>query len=79
MDWKPYKRGHLAKSGHGHYFISEKFNDEAGEKRWFLEYEAGLAPFSESGHPAGNIQGFHSLEEAKQAGEKDAKAIEDAL
>ena len=28
---------------------------------------------------AGNAQGFQSLEEAKEAGEKDAKAIEDAL
>jgi hypothetical protein len=50
-----------------------------GAKRRFLENEAELAPFSESGHLAGNAQGFQSLEETKQAGEKDAEAMEDAL
>jgi hypothetical protein len=79
MNWKSYKEGYLAKSGHGYYFVYEKFNHEMGEKRWFLEYEAGLAPFSESGQLAGNVRGFQSLEDAKQAGEKNAKAIEDAL
>jgi hypothetical protein len=52
---------------------------EMGAKRRFLENEAELAPFSESGHLAGNAQGFQSLEETKQAGEKDAEAMEDAL
>ena len=75
MDWKIYKRGHLAKCQHGYYFVCQEFDHEMGSDRWFVKYEAGADKFGEQGHLTGNIHGFDSLEDAKADSEKDAEEV----
>ena len=75
MNWSLYKHGHLAKSQHGCYFVYSKFNHEAGQKRWFAEYEAGSDYFGQRCQLTGKPQGFETLEEAQRWCDQNADEV----
>jgi hypothetical protein len=79
MNWNPYKRGYLAKSGHGYYFVYRQFDHEERSDRWFTEYEGGVGKYREQGHLTGKPHGFDSIEDAKAFCEKDARDLESML
>jgi hypothetical protein len=76
MQWSHYKEGLLARSQDGFVFVYNRFDTEAGAKRWFAKYEPGPHFFADKGHLIGKLHGYITLGEAKFEAEQTVKMTE---
>jgi hypothetical protein len=64
MQWAENKKGYLAKTEHGVFYLYED------SEHWYVEYKVGAEAYRDmEGQPL-NLRGFATLEQAKNAAEE---------